>query len=80
MPKSVIAANMTTEVRYGSLHSGGASVLSLFHCQGNSRTNMMVGKFNRQTPTGKFLNLCIEDLVLEAGLYGPLWGVPIKRY
>ena len=68
LPKSGIAANMTIEARDGPLHSGGAGVFSLFHYQGASRTSMVVDQCNRQTPIGKFLNLCIEDFVLEVGL------------
>ena len=79
LPKSGIAVNMTTEARDGPIPSGGAGVIFLFHYHGTSRTTMMVDQCNRQTPTGKFLNLCVEDLVLEAGLYGPLWEMPIKK-
>ena len=72
-PKSGITANMTIEAREGPLHSGGAGVLSLFRYQETSLIDMMVDQYNKQSPTGIFLNLCIEDLGLEAGLYGPLW-------
>ena len=79
LPKSGIAVNMTAEARYGPIHSVDAGVLSLFYYQRTSRTAMMVDQCNRQTPTGTLLNLCIEDLVLEAGPYGPLWEMPIKK-
>ena len=79
LPKSEIVANMNIEARDGPLHRDGVDVISLFHYQGTSRTVMMVDQCNRQTPTGKLLNLWIEDLVLEAGLYGPLWGMPIEK-
>ena len=39
----------------------------------------MLDQCNRQTPTENFWNLCIDDLVLEVGLYGPLWYIPIKK-
>ena len=70
---------MTTYARDGSLYSGGDVVISLSHYQGTSRTAMMVDLYNVQTPTGKFLNLCIADLVIEAGIHGPLWKIPIKK-
>jgi hypothetical protein len=37
------------------------------HCWGN-------------TPTGKFLRLNIEDIVLQSGLYGPLWDQNYNMY
>ena len=52
--------------------SGGAGVLSLFNYQGTSRIAMVVEQINRKTPTGMFLLQYIEDIVLDAGLYGPL--------
>ena len=77
--KSGITTNMTTYARDCPLYNDGAGVLSLFHYQETSHTAMLVDQCNRQTPTGKFLNLCIENLVLEAGLYGPRWEIPIKK-
>ena len=63
--------------------SGGAGVLSLFNYQGTSRIAMVVEQINRKTPTGMFLLQYIEDIVLDAGLYGPLWNLPfghISKY
>ena len=72
LPIPDIAANIVTEARDGSTMSGDSGVLSLFHYQRTSRIVMIVDQCHMQKPTGQFLNMCIEDLALEAGLYGVL--------
>ena len=37
---------------------------------------MVIEHCFRASTTGKFLKTCIEDLVLESGLYGSLWDMP----
>ena len=41
---------------------------------------MLVDHCWRNTPTGQFLRLNIEDIVLESGLYGPLWDQNYNMY
>ena len=72
LPKSGISAFISTEYRDGPRDYGGAGCLSLFHCQGSTRTAMVVELVHRKTPAGFFLKLCIEDMVLDTGLYGPV--------
>ena len=74
--KSGIASNLKSEFRDGPILDGGAGALSLFHFQGTSRTSLMVEHCTRNTPTGKQIRICIEDLVLETGLFGSLWQMP----
>ena len=66
LPKLGIASNISTNIRDGPRGSGGAGVLSLFHYQVISRTQMVVEQVNRKTPTGMFLLTCIEDFVQDA--------------
>ena len=73
LPKSGITSNIASKIRDELFSSGGGGVISLFHSQGTSRTAMIVEQVPRGTPTGNFLMTCIEDLVLESGLYGSLW-------
>ena len=73
LPRSGIASNMASAYRNGPREYGGAGVLDLFHCQGSTRTAMVVEHLYRKTPTGYFLLMIIEDVVLETGLYGSLW-------
>ena len=79
LPKAGISAHISKCIRDGPIGSGGSGVLSLYNYQGTSRTSMLVEQVNKKTPTGLFLLTCIEDLVLDAGLYGPLWDMPFHR-
>ena len=79
LPKAGISAHISKYIRDGPIGSGGLGVLSLYNYQGTSRTSMLVEQVNKMTPTGLFLLTCIEDMVLDAGLYGPLWDMPFHR-
>ena len=79
LPKAGIASNLAGPIRDGPLDSGGAGVLSLYHYQGSARTAMLVEQVFKRTNTGKLLLTGIEDIVLEAGLYGPLWNMPFHQ-
>ena len=68
-----------TEIRDGPLEFGGTGVLSLYHQQGTACTTMVVDQVFKQTSTGKILSTCIEDLTLEAGVYGSLWNMPFDQ-
>ena len=79
LPKAGIASNLVSVVRDAPLSIGGAGVLSLFHYQGTIRTTMLVEQVFKKTTTGQLLLTCIEDLVLESGLYGSLWKMPFPQ-
>ena len=74
--KSGIASNLKAEFRDGLILDGGAGATSLFHYQGTSRTVLLIEHCARDTPTRKQIRICIDDLVLEAGLFGPIWEMP----
>jgi hypothetical protein len=80
LPKAGIASNVSTACRHGPLKSGGYGAISLFHYQGTSRTAALVEHCLRKTPTGKIINVCIEDLVLEIGFFNLLWQMPFQTY
>ena len=71
---------MATAIRDGPVSSGGAGMMALFHMQGTSRTAMLVEHCHKQSTTGQFLQMCIEDLVREVGLYQPLWKNKFDTY
>ena len=79
LPKAGIASYISTAYRDGPRDYGGAGCLSLFHCQGTTRTSMVVELVKRKTPAGFFLLLCIEDMVLDTGLYGSLWKMQFTQ-
>ena len=50
---------------------------------GTSRTSILVEHVFRDTPLGKNIRVCIEDIVLDAGLYGLIWDMKfhdIEKY
>ena len=80
LPKAGIAANIATDFRQGPFTSGGYGIISLYHYQGASRTAALVEHCYRQTPTGRLISICIEDLALETGYFGLLWKMPFYNY
>ena len=80
LPKAGIASNIATDARHGPLTSGGYGIISLYHYQGSYRTANLVEHCCRNTPTGKQIRHCIEDLALEAGYFGLLWHMPFPTY
>lgn len=77
--KSGFASNLPTRVRDGPISSGGAGIISLFHFQGSARIAALVEHVMRGTPTGKQILMCVEDLALDAGMYGLLWNMPFPK-
>ena len=78
--KSKVASNLPVGIRHGPMEDGGMGVLSLYHYQGTSRIAALVDHCMRQTPTGKQIQICIEDLLLEIGMYGSLWTMPFLHW
>ena len=73
LPKAGISSFMHSAYRDGPREYGGAGCLSLYHHQGSTRTALILESITRKTPTGYFLLLCLEDMVLDTGQYGSLW-------
>ena len=65
--------------RDGPRDSGGMDVLSLFDQQGCSKTAALEHLF-RKSPTGIQMNICLEDVCQEIGMYGNIWTLPFGRY
>ena len=77
LPKAGIASCISTEFRDGPITSLGAGVLSLFNYMGTSRTACLVDQIGKETQLGVIMKCNIEDLVLDAGLFGSLWTAPV---
>ena len=80
LPKAGLSRTLAKPYRHGPLQSGGLGIKDIFHFQGTSRIAALVEHCTRGTPTGQQLHICIEDLVLETGFFGPLWTMPFKLY
>ena len=75
--KAGMASNLQGGIRDAPVLDGGTGA-SLFFIirvhQGTSRVALLLDDHCMcNTPTGKQLQICIEDLVLEIGMYGSLW-------
>ena len=80
LPKCGISTSISTSIRDGPVLSDGGGMLAMFHYQGTSRTAMIVEQCHKNTTAGKFLQICIEDLVMEIGWYGSLWKHTFNRF
>ena len=79
LPKAGISSFMPAGHRDGPRDCGGAGCLSLFHYQGSTRTAMILESIHRKTPTGYFLLLCLEVMVLDVGHYSSLWDTKFSE-
>ena len=70
--KAGMASNLQGGIRDAPVLDGGVEALSLFNYQGTLMIALLLDHCMRNTPTGKQLQLCIKDLVLEIGMYGSL--------
>ena len=82
LPKSGISRTMTSSVRDAPITSGGLGVPNLYKLMGTLRTALLVNQCWQKTPTRHLLHTrtCIEDMVLETGLYGLLWHQNFPAY
>eukprot|EP00979_Chaetoceros_neogracilis_P016291 scaffold7605_cov133-Chaetoceros_neogracile.AAC.1 len=78
LPKAGISSTMSTTVRNAPIESLGMGVLDSYLFMGTARTSMMTHHCWSNTPTGVLLQMCIEDLALDSGLYGLLWNQEFK--
>ena len=70
-------------MRDGPIYSLGSGCLSFFHYMGTSRTSIVMEQITHKTPLCNIILINIEDLVIDAGLYGSVWTMPfnmIKKY
>ena len=79
LQKSGICSTFPTAARHAPITSGGLHVLNLHTEMGVSRTVSLLEHCHRNTPTGDLIHLNIEHLVLEAGLYGPIWQFDMNK-
>ena len=64
---------ITTEVRDVPIAYGGTGVLSPYDYRYTNHIYMLVKQTHKGTSSNILLFQCIHDLIIEYGLYGPLW-------
>lgn len=77
LQKSGISKNFPIAARHAPILSGGLHVLDLYVEMGTARTQALLNHSLHATPTSHLLTVNIEHLILESGLYGPIWDAHI---
>ena len=80
LPRAGISRMFPQALRHAPTSHFGLDIIHLHTQMGTARVAMLVDHCWRNTPTGQFLRLNIEDIVLESGLYGPLWDQNYNMY
>ena len=78
LPNSGIMVYIDTAMRDGLVDSFGCGVISLYHYMGTSKTACLIEQLNHNTPLGKIININIEVLIMDAGVYGSLWDMDVS--
>ena len=79
LQKSGISKNFPTPARHAPITSGGFNDLHMYNEMGVARTTALLDHCHNDTPTGKFMKMHLEHLVMETGLYGSIWTMPHKQ-
>ena len=73
LPKAGISSCISSIVRHAPIQSLGLEVPNLYTAMGTARTSLLVEHCWQKTPTGQLLQIAIENLVLDVGLFGHIW-------
>jgi Reverse transcriptase (RNA-dependent DNA polymerase). len=68
LPRAGIPSTIPIEIRHGPIDKGGLGILDLYLYQGTSQIANLVSSVWAGTPTGKLLQIAIDDFFLEMGL------------
>ena len=79
LPKAGIASSISCEFRDGTIDKLGAGVLSLYHFSGTSRTSILMDQLHKKTQLGDIMMANIEDIILDAGLFGNIWNMKTEE-
>jgi hypothetical protein len=71
LPKAGITATIPAAIRAGPFNRGGLGILDAYTHMGASKVDTLVSNIWKGTPTGRLLELALEDLALEIGLQDP---------
>jgi len=80
LPKADFSGSMSSIFRHAPIASLGLNVIDLYTTMGTTRTALLVHHSWKSTPTGQLLCTCIENQVLEMGLYGLIWTKSFPTY
>ena len=70
LPKADIAAYISSDYRDGNIDCLSVGVISSFHCMGTAIKACLIDQISRKTQLVNIMISNIEDLVVDAGLFG----------
>ena len=80
LQRSGISRTFPIAARHAPITSGGLNILQVYNEMGIARITALLEHCLNESPTGKFMKLNIEHLVMETGLYGSLWQLSPNQY
>ena len=83
LPKSGVSSTIDSSIRDEPITTFGCGVWSLYHYMSTARTTCLIEQLTHNTPLGEIIRINMEDVVIEAGLYGSLWKMntdTLKKY
>ena len=78
LPMAGISSCIKSEFRDSLSESMGVGGMSLFHYSGTYRTALAMYQRNKQTQLADSMMVNIEDIVMDAGLFGSLWELSVN--
>ena len=78
LPRAGLTRKFPRSVLYGPVEYQGMGVTNLYDYQYCRHIQDIIDQTWRGTPTGKLIQINLEAVKLEAGLFGPLFDNPIK--
>ena len=79
LPRAGMSSSLSVEFRDGPVDSLGVGILSLYHYSGTSRCAILMDQLHKKTQLGHIMMGNIEDIVLEAGLFGSVWQLDTTK-
>lgn len=74
LSRSGFCSSISSSIRHGPSNSGGGGFPSYFDYMGTQRTAFLLQNAFSNSPTYKSILNTIEDIILEAGMYGSIWS------
>ncbi|GFH51334.1 hypothetical protein CTEN210_07810 [Chaetoceros tenuissimus] len=79
LPKTGFSRRLPSEIRQASNKSLGLGIPNLYIHAGTAKVTALVDHLWHDTPTAKLIHVCIEDFLLEAGVFGNIGELDFKN-
>jgi exonuclease III len=79
LPRAGIASTIASSIRVGPISHGGLGLLDAYTHMGVSQVETLISHMWQKTPTGRLLEMALEDIALELGLVNTWQPTVLKR-